>query len=231
MRRRISPISERARPTWTSPNDSRPARATGSPRKEVEEPLRHAEANSWTVTKSSGCGHSWGHADCPGPERVYLVDSEGPSNHAKRSGEPATTANTNRTQPNRKTTTMDNQEFTIVLRGPIDDKIVDALFEAGCDDATIRTSGALVFADFDREAPTMLEALTSAIRQVRSVGLEVRSVEPGDFVTLSEIAERLGRTRESVRLLADGPAWRRPLPTCGYARRGPGPSVPLVAGG
>jgi hypothetical protein len=99
---------------------------------------------------------------------------------------------------------MDNQEFTLVLRGPIDDVIVDALFEAGCDDATIRTSGALAFADFDRESPAMLEALTSAIRQVRSVGLEVRSVEPSDFVTLSEIAERLGRTRESVRLLAEG---------------------------
>jgi hypothetical protein len=99
---------------------------------------------------------------------------------------------------------MENQEFTLVLRGPIDDEILEALFEAGGDDATIRTSGALVLADFDREAPTMLEALTSAIRQVRAVGLDVRSVEPSDFVTLSEIADRLGRTRESVRLLAEG---------------------------
>ncbi len=99
---------------------------------------------------------------------------------------------------------MDNQEFTLVLRGPITDDIIESLYEAGCDDATIRTSGALIFADFDREAPTMLEALTSAIRQVSSIGLDVRSVEPSDFVTLSEIAERLGRTRESVRLLAEG---------------------------
>ena len=99
---------------------------------------------------------------------------------------------------------MDNQEFTLVVRGPITDQIVDSLHEAGCDDATIRTSGTLVFADFDREAPTMLAALTSAIRQVQSIGLDVRSIEPSDFVTLSEIAERLGRTRESVRLLAEG---------------------------
>lgn len=99
---------------------------------------------------------------------------------------------------------MDNQEFTLVLRGPITDEVVESFYEAGCDDATIRASGALVFADFDREAPTMLEALTSAIGQVRSIGLDARSVEPSDFVTLSEIAERLGRTRESVRLLADG---------------------------
>jgi hypothetical protein len=108
---------------------------------------------------------------------------------------------------------MENQEFTLVLRGPIDDDVVDALFEAGCDDATIRTSGALVFADFDRESPTMLKALTSAIRQVRSAGLEVRSVEPSDFVTLSEIAERLGRTRESVRLLAEGQRGRGDFPS------------------
>ena len=97
-----------------------------------------------------------------------------------------------------------NQQFTLVLRGPVDDQAIDALFESGCDDTTIRTSGALVFADFDREAPTMLEALTGAIRQVRSAGMDVRSVEPSDFVTVSEIADRLGRSRESVRLLAEG---------------------------
>lgn len=99
---------------------------------------------------------------------------------------------------------MDNQEFTLVLRGPITDEVLESLYRAGCDDATIRTNGALVFVDFDRDALTMLEAVTSAIRQVRSIGLDVRSVEPSDFVTLSEIAERLGRTRESVRLLAEG---------------------------
>jgi predicted DNA-binding transcriptional regulator AlpA len=35
-------------------------------------------------------------------------------------------------------------------------------------------------------------------------GVRVRRVEPDDLVTLSEIAERMGRTRESVRLLAAG---------------------------
>ena len=99
---------------------------------------------------------------------------------------------------------MPDQDFTLVVTGTIDDGTVERLFEAGLDDATVRSSGGIGFVDVTRDAPTMTEALASAIRQVRSAGLEVREVEPGDLVTMSGIAERLGRTRESVRLLIEG---------------------------
>ncbi len=97
-------------------------------------------------------------------------------------------------------------EFVLVVDGDVDDEAtVDALFEAGCDDATFGSVDAVGFGEFEREADGFAEAVLSAITDVESVdGVRVRRVEPDDLVTLSEIAERMGRTRESVRLLAAG---------------------------
>lgn len=101
---------------------------------------------------------------------------------------------------------MSEQEFTLVISGDLDDdSALDALFEAGCDDATFGSVDGVGFADFIREAPSFLEAVRGAIEQVESVpGLRVTRVEPDDLVTMSEIAERLGRSRESVRLWISG---------------------------
>ena len=100
---------------------------------------------------------------------------------------------------------MSEYEFTLVLQGRLDDAAVDALFEAGCDDATLGEVDGVGYADFIREAPTFGEALRSAIEQVESVsGVRVARVEPDDLVTMSEIAQRLDRSRESVRLLVAG---------------------------
>lgn len=69
----------------------------------------------------------------------------------------------------------------------------------------------LPYLDFDRLAGSFPEAVLSAIRDVSgsNPGVRVERIEPDDVVGMSEIARRLGRTRESVRLL-----W------CG--KRGPG---------
>lgn len=100
---------------------------------------------------------------------------------------------------------MPEYEFTLVFQGGVDDAVADALFEAGCDDATFGEVDGVGYADFVREAGSFGEALRSAIEQVESVpGLTVTRVEPDDLVTLSEIGQRLGRSRESVRLLAAG---------------------------
>jgi predicted DNA-binding transcriptional regulator AlpA len=96
-------------------------------------------------------------------------------------------------------------EFTLILNDSLDDATVDELFEAGCDDATLGEVEGLAYADFIRQAPSLGDAIRSAIDQVESVpGVTVARVEPDDLVTLSEIAQRLGRSRESVRLLAAG---------------------------
>ncbi len=46
----------------------------------------------------------------------------------------------------------------------------DALVEAGCDDATFSVKGGLIFAVFDRDAATMLDAVIAAIEAVERAG-------------------------------------------------------------
>ncbi len=101
---------------------------------------------------------------------------------------------------------MDEHHFTLVIAGRLDrDETMDALFEAGCDDATFGTVDDVGYGDFIREAPSFAQAVRSAIDQVASVSpLRVLRVEPDDLVTMREIADRMGRSRESVRLLIKG---------------------------
>jgi hypothetical protein len=104
---------------------------------------------------------------------------------------------------------MPEYTFSIILDGDVDSHI-DELFEAGCDDATFGAVDGVPYVDFDREAPTFAQALSSAIAAVESVsGITAVRIEPDDLVTATDIAQRLGRSRESVRLLVAG-------------RRGPG---------
>ncbi len=52
-------------------------------------------------------------------------------------------------------------------------EMIDALYEAGCSDATIRHRSI----EFDREAPTLAEAIESAVNDVGPVpGLTVKGV-------------------------------------------------------
>jgi hypothetical protein len=101
---------------------------------------------------------------------------------------------------------MSEYEFSLVMAGGLEEEAtLEALFEAGCDDATLGQVDGVGYADFIREAPTFGEAVRSAIEQVESVpGLRVVRLEPDDLVTMSEIADRLGRSRESIRLLISG---------------------------
>jgi len=92
--------------------------------------------------------------------------------------------------------------FTLRLnRAPTDNEI-DALYEAGLDDAAVTDACLMV----DREAPTLLGAITAVAADVRAVpGLRAVAVDTGgDAVTLADTAQRLGRTPESLRLLAAG---------------------------
>lgn len=89
-------------------------------------------------------------------------------------------------------------------RAPTDDE-VEALYEAGLDDAGVETrpNGGLV--DVDRVAKNLIAAVVSAVQQVEKVpGLTVTGLATQDSVSLGDIAQRLGRTYESVRLLASG---------------------------
>ena len=99
---------------------------------------------------------------------------------------------------------MTEDHFTLLIDGDVDAHI-DELSEAGCDDAVFGAVDGAEFADFDRESETFAHAVVSAIRAVESVDdLRVRRVDPEELVTLTGIADRLGRTRQSVHRLAAG---------------------------
>lgn len=108
---------------------------------------------------------------------------------------------------------MNEYTFTLILdRDPED--LLDALFEAGCDDALFGDVDGTHYAEFTREADTLASAVASAISNIQSVDdLHVLRVEPDDLVTLSEIAHRLDRTREGIRLIAAGQRGDGDFPT------------------
>ena len=85
-----------------------------------------------------------------------------------------------------------------------DDATVDRIYEAGCDDATLSYREKIVYLDFDREAESFQAAINSALEDIGRTGIKVIRVEPGDAVTASEIAYRLNKSREYVRLLISG---------------------------
>lgn len=100
---------------------------------------------------------------------------------------------------------MAEHHFTFTIGGVLTDARLDALVRAGCDDATFSSKGELTFAEFDREAETLMDAVVSAVVAVESIdGSEVLHVDPDELVWASEIAERTGRSRQSVDMLIKG---------------------------
>ena len=98
--------------------------------------------------------------------------------------------------------------FTLIVEGPDlqDEARIGALFEAGCDDAAVGQSDGVQFVDFDREAGTLDGAILSAVDDLGRGWMVSKSVRIADagLASLADIAARLGRTRESVRLLVKG---------------------------
>jgi hypothetical protein len=75
-------------------------------------------------------------------------------------------------------TLQKTHSFSLVYSG-IDDftqQWLDALYDSGCDDATVGLQNGLVFMDFHRQAPTFQMALTSAIENVEKSRIPIRLV-------------------------------------------------------
>ncbi len=99
-------------------------------------------------------------------------------------------------------------DFALVLSG-VDDltpEVMDALFEAGCDDATPSLRFGRVYLTFSRSAPSLKHAILSAIRDVRraGIGASVLRVDTCNLVTQAEIARRIARSRQLVSLYISG---------------------------
>jgi hypothetical protein len=108
---------------------------------------------------------------------------------------------------------MASHEFMLKLNREVTDEEVEALYEAGCADASVETGPLGTMVDFTRKAPTLAEALVSAVRDIEKVpGLRVIGVACDNMVTLARIADRAGVTREAARLWATGQRGRGGFP-------------------
>jgi len=64
---------------------------------------------------------------------------------------------------------MTSHEFTLKMNREVTDDEIEALYEAGCDDAGIETGPLGTIIDFTRTAPSLAEALVSAVRDIEKV--------------------------------------------------------------
>jgi len=118
-------------------------------------------------------------------------------------------------------------DFTLILSGvdAVDSQLEDALFEAGCDDATISTRFGCVYVTFARQATSMLEAVLSAINDIEGANTkaEVLRVDDCSLVTQAEIARKCGRSRQVIQLYINGQRGpgKFPPPACRVIDRQP----------
>ena len=116
---------------------------------------------------------------------------------------------------------VSGHEFVLVLSGvsELGDRVMNALFEAGCDDATPSVRHGRVYLTFEREAVSPREAILSAIRDVLRAGLgaSVIYVDDCNLVSQSDIARRIERTRQQVGQYISGQRGpgNFPGPVCG----------------
>lgn len=93
-------------------------------------------------------------------------------------------------------------DFALILSGvyELTTEVENALFEAGCDDATLSIQYGFLYMEFSRTARSLKDAILSAIQDVRKAGIgaDVWRVDACNLVTLAEIARRIDRSRQLV---------------------------------
>jgi hypothetical protein len=72
-----------------------------------------------------------------------------------------------------------NFEVTLADERVATEELAGALFAAGCDDASVSSCNGVVTVEFDREAPTLRDALDSAAADIEQAGYRVRTTKTG----------------------------------------------------
>lgn len=118
-------------------------------------------------------------------------------------------------------------DFALIVGGvpELTEKVENALFEAGCDDATLSIQYGLFYTEFSRTAKSLKDAIISAIRDVQKAGIgaSVLRVDECNLVTASDIARRIGRSRQLVHQYMTGQRGpgEFPPPQCHLADHAP----------
>lgn len=93
-------------------------------------------------------------------------------------------------------------DFALIVGGvpELTEEVEDALYEAGCDDATVSMQYGLLYIEFSRSAASLQDAILSAIKQVQlaGIGAVVYRVDDCNLVTAADIARRIDRSRQLV---------------------------------
>ena len=99
-------------------------------------------------------------------------------------------------------------DFVLALSGITDlsPEAEDALYEAGCDDATICVRNGCVFLAFTRRAPSLKDAVLSAFRDVRkaNIGARVARVDESsgeDVATINSVLDFIRRREQNPDLV------------------------------
>lgn len=102
---------------------------------------------------------------------------------------------------------MNEFEFTLIYKLKNDEedasKYMDALFEAGCDDAVVSLGKkGMISLDFIRDDVQADLAIISALKDVKKAIPDARLVEASpDFVTTTELSKILDHSRQNARML------------------------------
>jgi len=92
---------------------------------------------------------------------------------------------------------MSLRQFVLVL-DEVSDQRLAALF-GRCDDVTVSVVDGRIEAAFDRDAPSLVDAIVSGVRDLDIVGLNAVEAAPDDdMVTLTTVAERMARDPAAV---------------------------------
>lgn len=118
-------------------------------------------------------------------------------------------------------------DFVLVLTGvsELTGEVMNALYDAGCDDATPSVRYGRIYLTFSRPAGSIKDAIISAIRNVRNakIGADVLQVDDCNLVTQADIARRIGRSRQQVHQYITGKRGpgNFPPPVCDIAEGAP----------
>ena len=92
---------------------------------------------------------------------------------------------------------MPIHHFTLIVDGPDlqDDTLIDAVFEAGCDDAAVGRIDGIQYVDFDREATSIDQAIFSAVTNLERIdGVTVVRIADTGLISIADIAAGTRRT-------------------------------------
>lgn len=96
---------------------------------------------------------------------------------------------------------MPTYSFTLTVQTDPTD-YADELYEAGLDDSAIEGGPHGHYINVDRDAPSLWEAITTAVSEVHTTPVRVTHVLADQLVTGADIAELLGCGRQYVTRLA-----------------------------